>query len=65
MANAITTTKEWQTNEAKPPKGTAVEWVSPQAFVFLILLDVLSWQPGAGAGTKNAHDRHLTGHGRR
>ena len=49
MANAITTTtKEWQTNEAKPPKGTAVEWVSPQAFVLLILLDVFSWQPGAG-----------------
>ncbi len=49
MANAITTTtKEWQTDEAKPPKGTAVEWVSPQAFVFLIFLDVFSWQPGAG-----------------
>ena len=48
MANAITTTKEWQTNEAKPPKGTAVEWVSPQAFVLLILLDVFSWRPGAG-----------------
>ena len=49
MANAITTTtKEWQTDEAKPPKGTAVEWVSPQAFVLLILLDVFSWQPGAG-----------------